>query len=377
MAVAMAAAAAASVEVALVSAVLQIVTVHQHPNRVRPNLYEMVCISNGIHNPIMTANENLFYFIHTAAASGSGDQSNLMNGMATALPSSNLANQMESKPNFISSKTFKSTQNDNDVYLQQLSYNRYDQTLNKLMGDFSEIKHKRNINNARNSVDDRNTQNDNPDVKDVNFWTKILFNNNDSSNNTNNESPRSTEYEASSSHAIASFDISKKKPLAFNGIFSKLNDFHRSEVRTDMNDVDVLNRNFNILNSDSMSKFSQQSDANVFANATGASGSDLPKFLLSSNKIKPNNLTQNRRDPVSYIKETSQFNGGTFHELPDNELTPKSLNNDLNAANSTFLRALNDLHLDYNELTFASHRENHDQSESAPHSTSKERYTSN
>lgn len=154
----------------------------------------------------------------------------------------------------------------------------------------------------------------NTDVKNSNFWSKILYNNKETTN---------------------SFPSTSNTAVIFNSIFSNSKD-HKQQ-NADGNDVDAINRNFN------------QNDAVVPSSSSTASNSNSSK---SKNALPKHKLNKNH---------ANQSDDGAIGDRSRMSL----LNNDLSAANSTFLRALNDLQLDYNDINSINQREHQ--------STSKER----
>lgn len=218
----------------------------------------------------------------------------------------------------------KSNRGESSEYAQhQSSHNGYGQ------------KRKRNNTRANDDGSDNKSsgktlsmwtqEEENGDVKDSNFWSKVLFNNN------NKDQRRSNQL----------FPSTNSTAVIFNSIISNLKDHHPNNL--DINDVDVIDRNFNM--SDAAEQSNGNGNMNMLASSSTASSSDSNH---ASNASKPKNLLQkhklmkNRSDQSDEIAHGGAT-GGEHHR--------QSLNNDLSVANSTFLRALNDLHLDYNDLS--------------------------
>lgn len=225
-------------------------------------------------------------------ASGSGE--NNLNNVAAALQA-NLVEPMDEpitwnwNPNAASRSHSESKTNqiDNDEYMAS---NGYGQSFNKLMGEFKR-------NEAAAMAYDSERDNKSPSKSKITLLS----------------SPRS----------FGSGDATKRSNTAviFNSIISNLNDAKSLNVT----DADALNRNFNA------------------SDAPSTSSLDQSNF----NSVKPKTYLQKRKIASS---RSDQSESSSDKEIATNELIRMSLNNDLHTANSSFLQALNDLHLDYNDL---------------------------
>lgn len=306
--------------------------------------------------------KNLYF--HTVASS-SAEQSNPIGSVAAALQTIS-ADQVENEPitwnynpHAITRSESKSKPNDKN---ENLSYNCYSQTLNKLMGEFNEGKRKRNNNrngddtNAAKLIDKKSlSKNKTPWSKDDErrdgygdsyFWSKILCNNNNSQQNDllASTSTLSSVNSTKKSAAVNSFNISNQP----NNL--------------DINEVDAINCNIN----NDLNKFTLISQT---ALATTSSGSDLAKGTSDVNtKILESKNKNLHQDKPNF------FNDKQFDNMTGNELNRMTVNNDLNAANNSFLQALSDLRLDYNELDAANGQS--DRQRSSAQSQSKNRYSS-
>ncbi|XP_055316274.1 protein PF3D7_1417600-like [Sitodiplosis mosellana] len=293
-------------------------------------------------------------------ASSSTDQSNPMDSVAAALQT-NSTNQVDNEPitwnynpHAITRSNSKTKPNCKD---DDVSYNCYSQTLNKLMGEFNVNKRKRN--NNRNG-DDTNAaaklidnlhgaekkslmknrmpwskDGDRRDSEDSHFWSKVL-------STTNNNHSQQNDLLASTS-AISTAGAAKKS--ATNTAVT-VNSFNISSQpnNLDMNEVDAINCNLN----NDLNKFTLASQT---ALATTSSGSDLAKATISFNS---KNLVQKRMNTPN--DNLNFYNEKHFDDTSANELNRMTINNDLSTANNSFLQALSDLRLDYSELGAATSR---------------------
>lgn len=229
---------------------------------------------------------------------------------------------------------------------------------------------KRKRNNVRGGNDDpANGKNlsiwsddvEGTDMKNSNFWTKVLFNN--TSNNNNGSSNNTTR------RTNNLFPSSSSTAVIFNSIISNLKDHHPKS--NGLNDVDGIDRNFNM--SDGIA--TNNGDGTNAGTSTAAS---LPSTTTSCTDTSFNLTTSKSKNVLlkqKCAKNRSEHSNEMNQQEKSNEGDRMTLNNDLNAANSTFLRALNDLHLDYNELTTTHSIINRqEQNDGAAQSTSKERY---
>lgn len=218
--------------------------------------------------------------------------------------------------------------NNNDEYSQQLSYNCYGQPLNKLMGGevVGDVSYKRkrsnmNRNSGTDGVNNRSTRPgaDDNSTKDANFWTKVLFGTNADSDPCQ---PNDLSAVSTSTGATKSNDKkSSSNTVIFNSIFSNLSNNNRSKAIQSMNDIDTINRNFHL------------------SDASGAFNSKAKSLMQKRKCDEPNHRTN------------GHFDGNTVEDAASG--SRMSLHNDLNSMNNTFLQALNDLHLDYNDPTNA------------------------
>lgn len=301
---------------------------------------------------------------HTVASS-SAEQSNPIGSVAAAISTDQVENEQITwnyNPHTITRSNSKTKQNDKD---ENLSYNCYSQTLNKLMGEFNVSKRKRNNNrngddiNAAKLIDKKSlNKNKMPWSKnderrdgdgDSYFWSKVLCNNNNSQQNDL----------LTSTSTLSSVNSTKKSTIN-----TAVNSFNISNQpnNLDMNEVDAINCNIN----NDLNKFALTSQ---LALATTPSGSDLAKATsdVTSKILGPKNKNLHQDKPIFH-------NDKQFDDMAGNELNRMTVNNDLSAANNSFLQALNDLRLDYNELGAANGQSDRQRS-SAP-SQSKTRYTS-
>lgn len=202
------------------------------------------------------------------------------------------------------------------------------------------------------------------DVKNSNFWSKVLFSNNHGNTGGGGSSGGSASSSNNSKDSRRTnnlFPSASNTAVIFNSIISNLKDHHPKSI--DLSDMDAIDRNFNM----SAAGDGNTTSTSAAAVATGAtsmpSGSDSGYHSKSKNLSQKHKTAKNRSDPKN---EHSNFdvNGGVFR---------LSLDNDLNTANSTFLRALNDLHLDYNDLTGATNAMVNRHEHNEPSTQSKER----
>lgn len=185
---------------------------------------------------------------------------------------------------------------------------------------------------------------DGTDMKNSNFWSKVLFNTNSNNNygcssgsGSNSSSGNSSKDQRRTNNLCPS---ASNTAVIFNSIISNLKDQYPKNI--DLSDMDAIDRNFNMSSAIVQNSAGDGSGAPV---ASGATTSMLPSSTGSDSSYhsKSKNSSQKNKS-VKHRSEQSNIEAadGVFR---------LSLDNDLNAANSTFLRALNDLHLDYNDLT--------------------------
>lgn len=325
---------------------IQIVTV-QRLNQVRRSPFEMVCIciKEAQHSPIMRANNNLNIF--TTVASGSSEMcsnSNIENEPITWN-----WNPHATKSKSKSHSDCKANLTGHDKYSQQLSYNCYGQKLADAgNGDSNNRKRSHTSRNRDDRVDQA------AEVKDANFWTKVLFGGN---NDNNNDHRQPNDFVAVPSTS-ANERKSSANAVIFNSILSNLSNSHRSKAIQSISDIDTIDQNFN-LTDENTKKFSQTASSD-----TTATNSKAKNSLLK------------RRPATSH--ENGHCDGNTFDDTASgsNRLSSRmSLHNDLNSINNTFLQALNDLHLDYNDSpTNTNGVADINEPSAATQLTSKERY---
>lgn len=203
--------------------------------------------------------------------------------------------------------------------------------------------------------DDTNTG---TDVKNSHFWSKVLFN----SNGNGNCSSSSSSSGSKDQRRTNLFPSASNTAVIFNNIISNLKDHHPKSI--DLSDMDAIDRNFNMSNA----IVQNSGDGNATSiGGTGQlpSGSDSKSKNLSQKHKTVKNRLDRRTDANHYEQSNADANDGVFR-LP--------LDNDLNAANSTFLRALNDLHLDYNDLTGTTNAVANRQEHNESTAQSKERF---
>lgn len=209
---------------------------------------------------------------------------------------------------------------------------------------------------------------DGTDVKSTNFWSKVLFNNNSNSSSSGNSSTSSSSSSSNNKDPRRTNNLfpsaSNNTAVIFNSIISNLKDHHPKSI--DLSDMDVIDRNFNM----PAAIVRNAGDGNTASTSTAVAGaSSLPPGSDSGLDLKSKNLSQKHKT----VKNRSDKNEHSNFEVADGVFR-LSLDNDLNAANSTFLRALNDLHLDYNDLTGATNAMVNRQEHYEPTVQSKERY---
>lgn len=294
----------------------------------------------------------------------SAEQSNSMGSVAAALQTTDQVDNEQItwnyNPHAITRSDSKTKQKEND---DNVSYNCYSQTLNKLMGEFNVSKRKRNHNrngdvtNAAKPIDNldgvekkspmENTtawskNDDRHDGDETHFWSKVL--------STNNNSQQNDLLACTSSASSAN-----KSALNTAKIINSFNISNQSN-NIDMNEVDAINCNLN--------KFPLASQTSLIS---VSSGSDFVKATYNDNS---KNLVQKRKN--IHQDKPNVHNENQFDNFTGNKLNRMTVNNDLSVANNTFLQALSDLRLDYNEMGATTNRS--DRQESA-NSQSIDRYT--
>lgn len=304
---------------------IQIITV-QRPNLARRNHFEMVCIciKEAQHSPKMTANDNNNLNIFIIVASGSSEMCNNSSHMVA-----NAAEHVENEPitwnwnpHATKSKSHSDCKaNGHDKYSQRSSFRLMDGE----NGDNN--KRKRSHTTSRNGgtkddgVEKSSAwpQDQGAEVKDANFWTKVLFGGNSDNNNDHRQSSDFASLVAvPSTSASDSLRKTSANSVIFNSILSNLSNNHRSKAIPSINDIT--------------------------ANSESAAINSKAKNLLL------------KRRTVTSQETNSLCDGTTFEDAASgsNRLSSRmSLHNDLNTINNTFLQALNDLHLDYNDSATA------------------------
>lgn len=216
-------------------------------------------------------------------------------------------------------------------------------------------------------------QNCEPDAKDVNFWTKVFCNNNNnncSNNNGNSSTSRNSQdnYPASRSpvppSSTSSNDATNSKKLnhtttatLLNSILSNIKDNRPKSNETST----AANRSPNsTVNMRELDDISLNNATNVSANEN----TQYPQMndsvrkstynLITSIKSK-NSETKRKTTSASGAlqqHETEQTRNERLYESNGQRVSLSSdINFDLNEANDTFLRTLNELRLDYDDLS--------------------------
>lgn len=233
-------------------------------------------------------------------------------------------------------------------------------------------------------------QNCEPDAKDVNFWTKVFCNNNNNcSNNNGNSSPgrkSQDNYPASRSPvpptSTSSNDTSNNRKLNHTTTATLLNNIlsNIKENRPTSNEMSTASRSPN------STVNMRELDDITLNNATNLSGNENTQYPQSNDSVRKStyNLITSIKSKNTEAKRKSTSASGQLlqqHEAEQtrNERSHESngqraslnsdINFDLNEANDTFLRTLNELRLDYDDLSTnrsVEHRNSH---------SSKERYT--
>lgn len=191
----------------------------------------------------------------------------------------------------------------NSKYLQQYSHNGFGQNPKR-----NNTRSGNKTTESPSSNGETHTMwphdNDNIDIRNSNFWGKVLLNN---KNHPNNSSP------SSSSTVILNAMYLKEHPKIADG-----------------NDIDSNVHNFNV------------NDAVV---PTNSMVSVIPSTSTSTVSISDSTSSQLKNVLQKYHISHNVDSSG------DEARIQSSTDNDLSSVNSTFLRALNDLNWDYNDLT--------------------------
>lgn len=296
-------------------------------------------------------NRNSFLFAAVLGASGSNELAKNLNG-ATALqntPSKSIENETitwnwnpQASPELKYEPKCGRSDN-NSGHVSHMPHNCYGQKRNTNGTDEASGSSSSNAKNL--SI----WSHENHDGNDV-FWSKILFNNNSNSTGTSSNRERcrpNNSIPSTSNTAVIS-----------NSIISNFKDHHPKS--TDLSDMDGIDRNFNMSHSGDRNgapnKLTHSAGAAAASTTVGvASIFSIDSSSDSSYHSKSKNLSQKHKtvkNQADHKSDTNHYEKSNF-EVTDGGVIQLSLDNDLNAANSTFLRALNDLHLDYNDLTGA------------------------
>lgn len=293
-----------------------------------------------------------------------------------------------------------------DDYLQRISNDYYDRTLDKLMGEFSLNKRKRNWDrnlsrHCANDVDDithrshtdydssmwpptasitsvrqendftENARNNDVNVKDVNFWTNVFFSGDTSlpdpprKSNAKSQSTSETVNEIASMPSTSSsaaahrtsdgkvkkVDNMKSSNTAFllNNVISKLNEQSpRSGSATNRaNKIDSSRSTAATQSKYEFEPISRRSQdaSNHFSFSSDAGNSllTLPPSYTLLNVIKPRSLLPKRKN------NSNSYSGDAEH-LSTSIGDAASTQRYSAATDSTFLQTLSELHFDHNDL---------------------------
>lgn len=313
-----------------------------------------------------------------SGASGSGEFAKVLNG-ATALQNTssdsidnetitwNWNPQASSKLNF-ESKCGRPSDNTN-AHASHMAHNCYGQKRNRNMptsSDEASTSASGCAANGRNLSIWSNEDADGTDMKNSNFWSKVLFNNNNSGSNSSSSSSGIGSKDQRRTNTL--FPSASNTAVIFNSIISNLKDHHPKSI--DLSDMEAVDRNFNM---PAAIVQNAGDGANTGTAGSGATSMPPPSGSDSSYHSKSKNLSQKHKTGKTPNRSDHKDAEQSNFEVADGVFR-LSLDNDLNAANSTFLRALNDLHLDYNDLTGATNAMINRQEQNEPTAQSKERY---
>lgn len=238
----------------------------------------------------------------------------------------------------------KKPTNTENNYLQHLSYDCYDQTLDRLMGEFNMNKGRkrnwgRNVdqqpqqsdNNYNSSVSSTETvcgaeskppstwtnQNrESSNVEDVNFWTKVFFNNNESTTKK----------------------VQPDTAIIFNSIISNLND-QRTKSHGTASNMDSLSQS--IRDMDVTRNADNESNALTSPRIVTDNDPMVAAIGSSSYNLLNKNLPPKRKNVTSTAHR--QGESDNFRESNDASSIAQTT--------KSFLQTLNDLRLDYNDLS--------------------------
>lgn len=292
------------------------------------------------------------------------------------------------------------TRSQYDDYLARISNDYYDRTLDKLMGEFSLSKRKRNwdrnlsrycandvddathrsrseydssvwpITTATSAVRHENDLTENTrsgDVKDVNFWTNVFFSGDtslpDAPRKSSGKNPSTSDIvneiasmPSTSSAVQHSADGKAKKvdnmntktssntAFLLNNVISKLNDQNPRSSRTNKSDSSRTAPTQSKYEFEPISRRSHDA-SNHFSFSSNANDSllTLPPSYTLLNVIKPRSLLPKRKNhSSSYPGESEHLTTTSDHAA----LTPRYTA----AADSNFLQTLSELHFDQNDL---------------------------
>lgn len=297
-----------------------------------------------------------------------------------------------------------STRSQYDDYLARISNDYYDRTLDKLMGEFSLSKRKRNWDrnlsrHCANDVDDNMHRsqseydssvwptahaatapstarhgNDlgesarNNDVKDVNFWTNVFFSGDttlpDAPRKSNGKNPTASEtvneiasMPSTSSATHRPIDGKAKKvdnmrssntAYLLNNVISKLNEPSTRSGRATKSDSTRPSAAQSKYEFEPISRRTHDA-SNHFSFSGTASDSllTLPPSYTLLNVIKPRSLLPKRKNHSSSYAGESEHMTTAIADATSTQRYPA-------AANSTFLQTINELQFDHNGLFPAS-----------------------
>lgn len=300
------------------------------------------------------------------------------------------------------------TRSQYDDYLARISNDYYDRTLDKLMGEFSLSKRKRNWDrnlsrHCANAVDNsthrsrseydssvwpttaepastaRHT-NDltesarNNDVKDVNFWTNVFFSGDTSlpeaprKSNSKNPSSREIVSEIASTSSATHRSIDDKKvenmmpsntAFLLNNVISKLNEQNPRLSRANKIDSNRAAPSQSKYEFEPISRRSHNA-SNHFPFSSNADDSvlTLPPSYTLLNVIKPRSLLPKRKNHSNSCPAESEHVTASTGDASSTQRYTAT-------ADSNFLQTLSELHFDHNDVR---HRE------IAGHPKQKDRY---
>lgn len=277
-------------------------------------------------------------------------------------------------------------QTDSDNYLQQLSYNCYDQTLDRLMGEFNANRHKQSWHHsvdsgqgagaapraggktASRSRSASRKQGSDADVKDVNFWTKVFFTNGSgpaSGRKSHASYPSARSPAPSSSVASANDAAATKKPSQtttaslLNSILSNVKDNRLKSTETAAAASMPSNQTINLRELDALSAASSSVAGN--ANDQPSESSRKPTYNLLAS-IGREMRSKKSKTAAAATAGSAQQQHGTEHPQSRDPNRSNSATGhrsslkadgilDLSDSSDPFLRTLNELRLDYDLST--------------------------